>query len=270
MVIQAIRSLIFYFLFIGQTAILAIIVSIMAFFVKGRFAPSWAIAKYWAKSNLFLLRWVVGIRSEISGMENIPEGGCIIAAKHQSDWDTAAILPFVAPPSFIAKKELLDIPFFGAAALSLGAISVDRQKGRDTIPGMIKGAKAAVASGSRIVIFPEGTRKAALAPPNYKFGTAKLYEQLDVPVVPVALNSGLFWSRNSLILWPGVAKARFLPPIPKGLSATKMQKMMTTQIEEASNKLILEAITDGLARPISPEFRAQIDALKSKMKPETK
>lgn len=254
--------MVFYVLFFGHTAFLAILVSIVSLFTKKPSPVNWAIAKFWASSILFLLRWVVGIRSEISGMENIPEGGCIIAAKHQSDWDIFAIFPNTEHPAFIVKKELMDIPFFGWAAGSLEGITIDRKKGRNAIPDMNASAKSAVAKGCRIIIFPEGTRKPALAEPNYRIGAAKLYEKLQVPVVPVALNSGLFWSRNALILWPGLAKAEFLPAIPPGLSIAEMQARMTADIEAASNRLILEAAAEGLTRPIDAEFRARLDALK--------
>src|SRR5690606_886918 len=112
--------------------------------------------------------------------------------------------------AFIAKKELMDIPFFGWAARSFDTIRIDRSLGGDAIPLMLDDARAALARGCRIIIFPEGTRKAPLAEPDYRYGIVRMYEALGVPVVPVALNSGLFWGRQSLVLWPGRAEARFL------------------------------------------------------------
>lgn len=264
MIIQAIRSLIFYLLFFIQTTILALIIGTAAKFAKGRFTFGWVLAKFWANSTLFLLHWIVGIKTEITGLENIPEGGCIIAAKHQSDWDIFAIFPHAGRPAFIAKKELMDIPFFGWSMRAFDSIPVDRKIGSGTIPEMMKGARRAIAAGCRIIIYPEGTRKAPLAETNYRFGTAKLYSNLNVPVVPVALNSGLFWGRNSLVLWPGTARARFLPPIAPGLTQSQMQKQMIEAIEVATNQLIIESVDAGLTRPITPEFRARFDALKNK------
>jgi 1-acyl-sn-glycerol-3-phosphate acyltransferase len=262
MLFQALRSLVFYFLFLGQTVVLAIFLGTMAQFRSGWFGFGWTVARYWAWCNMMLLRFLVGIRSEVAGLDNIPEGGCIIASKHQSDWDIFAILPHTGKPAFIAKKELMDIPFFGWAARTLETITIDRKRGSDAIPAMLADARGAVARGCRIIIFPEGTRGAPLMPGSYKFGTAKLYEALDVPLVPVAVNSGLFWGRNSLILWPGTARATFLPPIPPGLPAPEMQRRMIAAIEAETDRLALVADKDRIARPLTAAMRAHLDRLR--------
>jgi len=263
MIVQALRSLIFYTVFIGQTAVVAIIIGTVALFTRGPTALTRALARYWCWSNIWLLRLLVGIRTEVGGEENIPPGGCIIAAKHQSDWDVFAIFPHTGRPAYIVKKELMNIPFFGWAARSLDCIEVDRKKGADAIPAMMAEARAAIGRGCRIVIFPEGTRKAPLAPPDYRWGTAKMYEALGVPVVPVALNSGLFWGRNSLVLWPGTARARFLPAIPPGLSSREFQARLAAAIEPASDALILAAARDGLRGPLTPQLRARLAELEA-------
>lgn len=259
MIVQAIRSMLFYGLFIGQTAIIAIILGTLAL-IAGRTRIGWALAKYWCGSNLFLLHWVAGVRSEVSGQQNIPPGGCIIAAKHQSDWDVFAIFPHSVRPAYIVKKELMRIPFWGWAARSLDCIEVDRRKGAEAIPEMMRQAHAAVERGCRIVIFPEGTRKAPLAQADYKYGVARLYAELKVPVVPVALNSGLFWGRNSPVIWPGLAQARFLPPIEAGLSQAVFLDRLKKAIEIESDKLILDAVDKGLSRPLDGALGAALDA----------
>ncbi|RUT29437.1 1-acyl-sn-glycerol-3-phosphate acyltransferase [Arsenicitalea aurantiaca] len=258
MIVQAIRSLVFYALFFIQTTILALFVGTLALILRRHTRFTWGIARYWSDSNLFLLRWIVGIRTEVTGQENIPEGGCIIAAKHQSDWDIYAILPHTGRPAFIAKRELLDIPFFGWAARSLDTIEVDRKRGAQAIPVMMADAKAAADRGCRIIIFPEGTRRPPLAPPAYRQGIVRLYESLGVPVVPVALNSGLYWGRNSLVLWPGTAKARFLPAIPAGLPGDVFRARLEAEIEPVSTALAAEAIASGLSRPVPQEWRDRV------------
>ena len=260
-IVQAVRTALFYFIFIGQTVIVAFIIGCIAL-VSGRTPVSWAMAKFWCRSNLAYLRVIAGVKTKVSGQENIPEGGCIIAAKHQSDWDVFSIFPHTGRPAYIVKKELMRIPFFGWAARSLDCIEVDRKKGAEAIPLMMKQAHAAIARGCRIVIFPVGTRKAPLAPPDYRQGIVRLYMELNVPVVPVALNSGLFWGRNSLVIWPGTAEAKFLPPIEAGLSADVFQERLKKAIESESNALILKAEEDGLSRPVGPELRSRLDALK--------
>lgn len=260
-VIQAVRTAIFYLLFLGQTAVLAIIVGIIALIWRRRTAVSWALAQYWRNSNLFLLRWVVGIRTSVTGAENIPPGPCIIAAKHQSDWDIFAILPHTDnKPAFIAKRELMDIPFFGWAAMSIDTISIDRKLGAEAIPKMLASAREKIAKGCRIVIYPEGTRKAPLAPPEYRQGVVRLYEALRVPVIPVALDSGLYWGRNSLIMWPGTARAHFLPAIEPGLDGQALSARLKQVIEAETTRMIVEAVERGIARPLTPEFQARLAA----------
>lgn len=260
-IIQALRSAVFYVAFIGQTAVIAIIVGTSALFVPRRTAFTWSLAKYWCRSNSWLMRHIVGIGTEVRGAQNIPPGGCIFAAKHQSDWDVFAIFPYTERPAYIVKRELMRIPFFGRAARSLGCIEVDRARGGDALSGLVANARGAIAEGARIVIFPEGTRRAPLTPPDYRFGVARLYAELGVPVVPVALNSGLFWGRNSLILWPGMAKAEFLEPIEPGLAPQEMLERLKTAIESKSNDLIRDAYRRGLDRPLPDDLRARLDAL---------
>jgi 1-acyl-sn-glycerol-3-phosphate acyltransferase len=264
MIVQAIRSAVFYLLFLGQTIVLALLLGTAALMVpKGRPAPRWmwAIGRYWGRSNLIFLRYVVGIRSEVQGAENLPAGPCIIASKHQSDWDILAILPHTTLPAFIAKRQLMDIPFFGWATRAMNTISVDRQLGSEAIPTMLAEARDKLAHESQVIIFPEGTRKAPLADPDYRFGVTRLYLALGVPVVPVAVNSGLFWGRNSPVLWPGTARARFLPPIPPGLDQDEFHARLSATIEAASTRLALDAYRAGLARPLPPALRSRFEAL---------
>ena len=263
MIVQALRSLIFYVLYLCQTVILAIALGTQVKIAGGRTGFGWAIARYWGNSNLFFLRWVVGIDTRVTGAENLPDGPCIIAAKHMSDWDIFAILPHSRRPAFIAKKELIDIPFFGWAAQGFDTIRIDRSLGGDAIPVMLEDARAALDRGCRIIIFPEGTRKAPLAEHDYRYGIVRMYEALNVPVVPVGLNSGLFWGRQSLVLWPGLAEAKFLPAIPPGLSAAQFHARLAANVEGATNALILKAYQAGLTRPIPPELRRKLEALKA-------
>lgn len=266
LIVRAIRSLLFYAFFYVQTVPLAIIIGVSAI-LRGRTRFGWALARYWIHSNIFALHILAGIKTDVEGTENIPEGPCIIASKHMSDWDIFAILPGARQPAFIAKKELMDIPFFGQAAMAFDTIRIDRSRGGDAIPLMLSDAQRALDRGARIIIFPEGTRKAPLEPHDYRHGVVRLYEGLNVPVVPVALNSGLFWGRNSLLLRPGTARARFLPAIPPGLGVEAFRARLTEAIETETNRLIRTADDEGLAPPVSPELRAKLDRLKQGIAP---
>ena len=260
--LQALRSGLFYALFLTQTAFLAILIGTIALLSGGRRTRiGWVLARYWIASSLWLLKFIVGLRSEVAGLENIPPGPCIIAAKHMSDWDVFALLPGAGRPAFIAKKELMDIPFFGHAAKSFDTIRLDRSLGAGAIPAMVEEARTALARGARIIIFPEGTRRAPLAEPQYRQGILRLYESLGVPVVPVALNSGLFWGRNSRLLWPGVARARFLPAIPPGLDTQEFARRLEGEIEAATRGLLGRAYRDGLSRPLDAALRSGLETI---------
>ena len=260
--IQAVRTVVFYFFFIGQTVLVALTLGFIAL-IWGRTTAGWHIARYWCRSNLAMLRAITGVRTKVTGQENIPAGGCIIAAKHQSDWDVFAIFPYTGRPAYIVKKELMDLPFFGKAARSLDCIEVDRKRGAEAIPLMMAQAHAAIDRGCRIVIFPEGTRKSPLAKADYRQGIARLYAELKVPVVPVALNSGVFWGRNSLEIWPGTAEAKFLPAIEAGLAPDVFMARLKKAIETDSNDLIVKASEQGLGRDMGKEFQGRIAELKA-------
>ena len=260
-IVQALRSALFYVIFIGQTVFVAITIGIIAL-IRGRTPFSWEMAKFWCRSNLVYLRAITGVHTRVTGQENIPPGGCIIASKHQSDWDVFAIFPFIGRPAYIVKKELMRIPLFGQAARSLDCIEVDRKRGARAVPEMMRQAHAAIKRGCRIVIYPEGTRKAPLAPADYRQGIARLYLELGVPVVPVALNSGLFWGRNSPLIWPGTAEAKFLPPIEPGLPADVFMERLKKAIEWDSDTLILKAAENELSYSPSPELAARLSTLK--------
>lgn len=260
--VQAVRTALFYVIFLSQTAILAILAGTVGI-IAGRTRFGWGIARFWCWSNIQYLRFIAGMGTHVEGAEHIPPGGCIIASKHQSDWDIFAIFPHIGRPAYIAKKELMRIPFFGWAARSLDCIEVDRQKGAEAIPSMLAQARAAVDRGCRIVIYPEGTRRAPLAPADYRQGIARLYLELNVPVVPVALNSGLFWGRNSLVIWPGTASARFLPAIGPGLSADELMARLRGAIEPVSTDLTIEAAERGIGRPIDGALAERLAAAKA-------
>lgn len=262
MIGQAFRSLLFYLAYYVQTAVLAIIVGVSAL-IWGRTRLGWSLALYWVHSNLFFLRWLAGIRTDVKGAENIPEGPCIIASKHMSDWDIFALLPASRRPAFIAKRELIDIPLFGHAARAFDTIRLDRSLGGEAIPAMLEDAKAALDRGARIIIFPEGTRKAPLDEHDYRYGIVRMYQALGVPVVPAAVNSGLFWGRNSPLLWRGTARARFLPAIRPGLPPDEFRTRLVEAIESGTNRLLLEAYEEGLARPIPDDMFEKFEALKA-------
>ena len=197
---------------------------------------------WWVATNSWLLRVLVGTKAEFRGLENIPPGPLLIAAKHQSAWETFALLPLFSDPAFILKQELMRIPVFGWFAAKARMIPVDRKGGSGALKAMTRRAKADMAEGRQILIFPEGTRRAAGAPPDYKFGVAHLYSSLGVPCLPVALNSGLYWPRRALLRRPGTILVEVLPPIPPGLGRAAFMARLEQDIETASDRLLEEGL----------------------------
>jgi len=208
----------------------------------------WALALH-ARTELWLLKTIVGTGLEVRGKEKLPKGACLVASKHQSAWETFALIPLFRDPAYLMKRELFWIPFHGWFSYKFKMIPVDRDKGPAALRRMLAEAKTRAAAGREIIIFPEGTRRAPGAPPDYKTGVFLLYEALGIPCVPVALNSGVFWPRRSLKRYPGTIIVEFLDPIPPGLSKREFLPRLQATIETASNRLIAEAGgTERLAR----------------------
>jgi 1-acyl-sn-glycerol-3-phosphate acyltransferase len=199
------------------------------------------VAKGWGRTNLWLLRTVAGIDYEIRGLEKVPPGAAIVAAKHQSAWETFALMTCFHDPAFILKRELQWIPIFGWFTIKGRMVPVDRRKGTQAIPAMIERARIELARGRQLLIFPEGTRRPAGAEPRYRYGVALIYGASDVPCVPVALNSGLFWPRRSLRMRPGKVLVEILDTIPAGLQRDEFFKLLQERIEPATARLIAEA-----------------------------
>jgi 1-acyl-sn-glycerol-3-phosphate acyltransferase len=207
--------------------------------------PRMAIVKLatsWGLTNNWLLRVVCGIKVEYRGLDKIPPGALLVASKHQSTWETFALLRLFADPAFILKRELQWVPFFGWYAMKAGMIPVDRGRRGQALAEMTERARAELGRGRQIVIFPEGTRRAAGAEPSYKFGIAHLYGETGIACLPIALNSGLFWPRRrSLHLRPGTVLVEILDPIPPGLDKDVFFERLQSEIEAATARLIAES-----------------------------
>ncbi|CAM5311219.1 2-acyl-glycerophospho-ethanolamine acyltransferase OS=Afipia felis OX=1035 GN=BN961_00246 PE=4 SV=1 [Afipia felis] len=198
------------------------------------------VAKSWARTSVWLLTLICKVKVEYRGVENIPEGPLLVASKHQSAWETFALMPFFDQPLFILKRELTRIPFFGWYLVKAQMIGLDRKSGGRALLEMMKRARNEVRQGRQLIIFPEGTRRPVGAPPDYKVGVSQIYVGCGVTCLPVALNSGLFWPRRTFLRYPGTLVVEFLKPIPAGLSRDEFTAQVSTAIEEASNRLIRE------------------------------
>jgi 1-acyl-sn-glycerol-3-phosphate acyltransferase len=204
------------------------------------------VAMFWARTNNWLLRNICGVSVEYRGLEKIPAGPLLIASKHQSLWETFALLGLFSDPAFILKRELQWIPFFGWYAWKAAMIPVDRGRGGQALAEMTERARAELGRGRQIVIFPEGTRRAPGAEPKYKYGIVFLYAETGMSCLPIALNSGLFWPRRSFLRYPGTIVVEILAPIPAGLNKADFAARLQHDIETATAQLVAEGVR-GLA-----------------------
>ena len=231
------RSLLFNVMFYVNLILFLVLGS--EFFLTPR---KWSIRalQAWARTSLWWLRVIAGTRMEVRGREHLPPGAVLVAGKHQSFWETFAILPLLDDPAMVLKKELTYIPFFGWFIYKFRMIAVARDAGTAALKLLMARAAEEIAAGRQVVIMPEGTRRAPDDPPDYKPGAAAIYGKLNVPCVPFALNSGLFWPRRKFLRLPGTIVLEFLPAIPAGLPRKVFQQQLEASIEAATARLVAE------------------------------
>lgn len=193
--------------------------------------------RLWTGGIVFIARWVMGIRHEVRGLENLPKGPVILAVKHQSAWDTFFFDSVLPDAVYVLKKELLSIPFVGWHMRKTEMIALDRSAGVKSMHILLDKAQATLDAGRQIVIFPEGTRTAPGTSGRYMPGLAMLAAAVDAPVVPVALNSGLYWARKAFLKQPGTIIVEFLPPMPRGLDRRAFLNELQSRIEDKTRAL---------------------------------
>ena len=230
----ALRSIVFSVLFYGLFAASAVAAAVISVLAPKSLAP---FAALWSRTWLRMYRAICGVSYEIRGRENLPAGGCLLAMKHQSVWDTCALFALFERPVYVLKSELMFIPFFGWALARLGCIPVKRGTGKSALDNMVRGTRRALQQGKQVVIFPEGTRTRVGDPASYKTGISHLYKDLAVACVPVALNSGMLWPRRSFLRPPGVIRMQILAAIPPGMDRKQMFDLMVDRIEGATQRL---------------------------------
>lgn len=233
------RSLVFNVVFYGWFSIICISMLWVVFM-----PPSYlqAVMQYWARSLAWIERVVGKINLRIVGWEHVPEGTCIIAAKHQSAWETFKLQYMFGNPVIVMKKELFSVPVWGQYMKSSGMIPIDRSRGGQSLPEMLDAAHKAIEAKRKIVIFPQGTRIAPGENRSYKNGVAVLYQELNLPIIPMALNSGVLWPRNSFLKKPGTITVEFLPAIPPGLPREEMMARLKQGIETTTDRLVAESL----------------------------
>lgn len=236
----AIRSLLFNIAYIGWNLLLSVLY-IPAFLLPRKVFLN--LIRFWLAGTQVLARIFVGIRWQVRGLEHLPDGPAIIAAKHQSAFDTFLFHKLLKSPVYVLKKELTYIPLLGQYMLKSGMVAIDRKAGGAAIKKMLTETDAALAEGAQVIIFPEGTRTAPGARLPYHPGVAALYTRFkDVPVIPVALNTGRLWGRDSFMKTPGLVTLEFLPAMPSGMDRKAFMVELENRIEAACERLYEEPV----------------------------
>lgn len=243
---QTLRSYLFAIAFYISTALFLLLGSWLLFGPR-----RWAMEglRLHGLASLWLLKVIAGTRMEVRGREHLPKGACLVVSKHQSAWDTFALVPLFRDPAIVLKDELKWIPFYGWFCIKFEHILVKRDRAAVALKALVEEAKTRIAQDREVVIFPEGTRRVPGAPPDYKPGYVALYEGLGVTCVPLALNSGLYWPRRSMKRYPGTIIVEFLEPIPAGMPRKAFKVELERRLEEASNRLVAEALASASPPP---------------------
>lgn len=234
---------------------------------------SWLFAapRSWAMQGLrlhglfctWLLKVICRVGMEVRGADKLPRGPCLVVSKHQSAWDTFALIPIFSDPAIVLKEELKWIPFYGWFCLKFEHILVRRDRAAVALKQMVTDAKHRAGQGREVFIFPEGTRRPPGAEPDYKPGYVALYEGLSLPCYPLALNSGLYWPRRSILRHPGKIVVEVLDPLPPGLSRAEFRDRLERSLEAASDRLLLEAVQSPNPPPLGPEAAARLMRIKN-------
>ena len=246
-----VRSLAFNTAFYASLIVQMIVWAPFYFLAPRRIA--WFVPKFWARSCAWLYATIARTKSDITGIENLPQGSFILAPKHQSFWDAINFFPYLEDPLYILKRELQWIPFFGWYIMKMRMIPVDRGSRAKALKAVVEATRKEMARNPRqLIIYPEGTRRPPGAEPAYKWGIVELYTSLNVPVVPVAHVAGLYWPRRKFLRFPGTIKARFLKPIEPGLPKDKFMERLISETEAACDALLIEAAQSKNPPPMPP------------------
>lgn len=244
--VTILRSLLFNLAFFGWTTLMCFALLWMLLLPRRGMVH---VVEWYLGTVHFLERTIIGIDYEVRGRENLPEGACLLAAKHQSAWETMKLHLVADDPAIVLKRELMWIPIWGWYARKAGMIAVDRGARGRAMASLLAGARRVAAEGRPIVIFPQGTRTAPGTWRPYRAGIGVLYEELGLPIVPVAVNAGLYWPRRSFHKRPGTVVVEFLPPILPGLKRDAAMRLLVDRLETATDRLVTAAGGPATERP---------------------
>ncbi|MGE0115953.1 MAG: lysophospholipid acyltransferase family protein [Steroidobacteraceae bacterium] len=212
------------------------LLAVLLFFLPAM--TRYRIIATWADCVLWVLKHVVGMRYRVIGREHLPGIPVVFLSKHQSAWETIALQQILPPLSFVLKRELLRIPFFGWGLAQFSCIAIDRKAGRDALEQVVEQGRQRLKDGFSVIVFPEGTRVPIGSKKRYKPGGAWLAQHAGVPVVPIAHNAGEFWRRNAFLKRPGEITVSIGPAITTAdLTAAEINDRAENWIETEMHRL---------------------------------
>jgi len=232
---SALRSLAFALFQIIVTPPYAVSILLLAWLPR---IPRYRYITGWCAMNLWAARWICGIRSRVIGEENIPPTPVIVACKHSSTWETLFLSRYLPPLAYVAKKELLSVPFFGWGFRLASPITIDRTAGQDAMMQISEQGRARFAEGFWIILYPEGTRIRVGRRVRYKTGAARLASNMQVPILPIAHNAGWVWPKGVMGKRPGTITMSIGKPIaPNGMNPSEFMQVVENWIEDEVARL---------------------------------
>ena len=236
---QRIRSTIFFFTMVVSAVIFAVPGLLLFPFP---FETRYRFISQWARFNIWWLGVICNLHYEVEGLENLPKESAIVFSKHASTWETFAFQNFLPPQTWVLKRELLRVPFFGWGLAMLKPVAIDRGSGRKALKQLVELGTLCLEEGRWLIVFPEGTRMAPGKMRRFGFGGAMLAEKSGHPVVPIAHNAGHYWPRHSFLKKPGVIKVKIGPPIDS-------RSLKVSEINERAEQWIIAAMTEITGQP---------------------
>lgn len=224
-----VRSWIYFFAFLAWTVFSAVVY--LPLLITQRTAL--VAVRLWVGGIMVLARLIVGITCRIKGREHLPAGPIIVAAQHQSSFETYRMFTALERPIFILKRELVWIPLIGWYMQRAGFVPIDRGAAAGAMRKMLRETKAALDAGRQVILYPEGTRVPVGETYPYRPGIAALYAYLKAPVIPMALNTGYFWGKTRILKMPGEIVFRFLPALPGDLDKDAFMSELRQRLESA-------------------------------------
>ncbi|GJE55278.1 MULTISPECIES: lysophospholipid acyltransferase family protein [Methylobacterium] len=244
------RSVLFNLYWAGWTGLFAFPLVVLAA-LGSPARPIRAFTRLWSRGILFGLHHIIGLTYVEEGRDRIPSGPCLIVANHQSAWETLAFLTLVPNVAIVAKRELVAIPIVGWFLKRSPMIIIDRANGTQALRIMIDESRAAIGQGRSILMFPEGTRGEIAAPVQFKRGVELLYAKLGLPVLPVAVNSGLYWPHGGSRHKPGTVVVSYLSTLAPGLTGAEFMRGTQGAIDSE-----LDRWREPRARTVDPALQA--------------